>query len=84
MHLKKALYKFLLGVNAFFAFALLISYLAVIINPDDFALPAFFGLAYPYILLINIFMAVLWFMLLRYEALISVVVIAIGFTNFSN
>jgi endonuclease/exonuclease/phosphatase family metal-dependent hydrolase len=82
--LKKAFYKFLLVVNAFFAFALLISYLAVIINPDNFVLPAFFGLAYPYLLLINIILAIIWAMLLRFEALISVVVMAVGFTHFSN
>jgi endonuclease/exonuclease/phosphatase family metal-dependent hydrolase len=82
--LRKVLYKILLVVNAFFAFTLLISYLAVIISPGDFALPAFFGLAYPYLLLINIILAIIWAMLLRFEALISVVVIAIGFTHFSN
>jgi endonuclease/exonuclease/phosphatase family metal-dependent hydrolase len=60
------------------------SYLAVLISPGDFAPPAFFGLAYPYLLLINIIIAIIWAMLLRFEALISVVVIAIGFTNFSN
>jgi endonuclease/exonuclease/phosphatase family metal-dependent hydrolase len=74
----------MLVVNAFFAFALLISYLAVHINPEDFALPAFFGLAYPYLLLINIIMAVVWITLLRYEAMLSIIVIVIGFTHFSN
>ncbi|MCX6253443.1 MAG: endonuclease/exonuclease/phosphatase family protein [Bacteroidia bacterium] len=82
--MRKVLYKILLAVNAFFAFTLLISYLAVIISPGDFALPAFFGLAYPYLLLINIILAIIWAMLLRFEALISVVVIAVGFTHFSN
>lgn len=82
--MKKILYKILLTVNAFFAFALLMSYLAVHISPGDFALPAFFGLAYPYLLLINIILAIIWAMLLKFEALISVVVIAIGFTHFSN
>jgi len=60
------------------------AYLAVHINPEDFALPAFFGLAYPYLLLINIVLVIIWTMLLRYEALISVSVIAIGVTHFSN
>jgi hypothetical protein len=82
--LRKILYKSLLALNAFFAFTLLLSYLAVHINPDDFALPAFFGLAYPYLLLINIILVIIWTMLLRFEALISVVVIAIGFTHFLN
>ncbi len=82
--MKKLLYRILLGVNVFFAISLLMSYLAVIINPEDFALPAFFGLSYPYLLLINIILAVIWAMLLKLEALLSVVVIAIGFTHFSN
>ncbi|HUX58860.1 MAG TPA: endonuclease/exonuclease/phosphatase family protein [Bacteroidales bacterium] len=82
--MKKVLYKILLVVNAFFAFTLLMSYLAVHINPEDFALPAFFGLAYPYLLLINIILVIIWAALLKFEALISVVVIAIGFTHFSN
>jgi len=82
--LRKILYKILLAVNAVFAFSLLLSYLAVLINPQTFALPAFFGLAYPYLLLINIILVIIWAMLLRLEALISVVVIAVGFTHFSN
>jgi endonuclease/exonuclease/phosphatase family metal-dependent hydrolase len=82
--LRKFLYKVLLGVNILFAGALLLSYLAVIISPQDFALPAFFGLAYPYLLLINILLAVAWAVLLKYEAFISVIVIAIGFTHLSN
>jgi len=82
--LRKILHKILLVVNAVFAFSLLLSYLAVIISPADFALPAFFGLAYPYLLLVNIILVIIWAMLLRFEALISVVIIAIGFTHFSN
>ena len=82
--MRKILYKILLVVNAVFAFSLLVSYLAVIISPGAFVLPAFFGLAYPYLLLINIILVIIWVMLLRFEALISVVVIAIGFTHFSN
>jgi endonuclease/exonuclease/phosphatase family metal-dependent hydrolase len=82
--LRKILYKILLAANALFALSLLLAYLAVIISPDDFALPALFGLAYPYLLLINILFVVAWAMLIRFEALISVVVIAIGINNFSN
>ncbi len=67
-----------------FAIALLLSYMAVHINPEDFALPAFFGLAYPYILLFNIILVITWIALLRFEAFISVVVIALGFTHLTN
>ncbi len=82
--MKKIFHRILLAVNLIFAFAMLMSYLAVHISPEDFALPAFFGLAYPYLLLINIILVIVWAMLLRYEALISLVVIAIGYTHFSN
>jgi endonuclease/exonuclease/phosphatase family metal-dependent hydrolase len=64
--------------------ALLLSYMAVHINPEKFALPAFFGLAYPYILLVNTFMVVLWIALLRFEALISLLIITLGFTHLTN
>lgn len=80
----KILHRTFLVVNIIFAASLLIAYLSVSINPEDFVLPAFFGLAYPYLLLINIIIAVIWAVNLRYEAFISVVVIAIGFTHFSN
>lgn len=82
--MRKLLYKILLAVNVFFAFTLLLAYLAVHINPEDFALPAFFGLSYPYLLLINIILAIIWAMLLKFEALISVFVIALGFNHFLN
>ena len=82
--MKRILYRILLGLNVILAFALLISYLAVHISPEDFALPALFGLAYPYLLLANIIMIIAWVALLRYEAFISVIVIAAGFTHFSN
>ncbi len=82
--MRTILYRSLLAVNVTFAFTLLLSYLAVLISPGDFALPAFFGLAYPYLLLINIILVIIWAMLLRFEVLISVVIIAIGFNHFSN
>lgn len=74
----------MLFINALIGISLLLSYLSVHINPVDFALPAFFGLAYPYLLVLNIIMVIIWAMLLRYEALISVVIIAIGFNHFAN
>jgi endonuclease/exonuclease/phosphatase family metal-dependent hydrolase len=82
--LKKIFYRLFLSISVFFAITLLLSYLAVLISPGDFALPAFFGLAYPYLLLINIIIFIAWVVMLRFEALISLIVIAIGFNHFSN
>lgn len=82
--MRKILYIVLLALNILFALSLIIAYLSVLISPAKFALPAFFGLAYPYLLFINIIIALIWAVLLKYEALISVVVIACGFTHFTN
>ena len=82
--MKKLLYRSFLGVNILFALFLLLSYLSVHINPDIIALPALFGLAYPYLLFVNIIFAIVWTVALKWEALISVVVILAGFTHFSN
>lgn len=82
--MKRVFYWILLSLNGILALTLLISYLAVHISPGDFVLPAYFGLAYPYLLLLNIIIAIIWAMLLRFEALISVAVIVLGITHFSN
>ncbi|MFO7575130.1 MAG: endonuclease/exonuclease/phosphatase family protein [Bacteroidales bacterium] len=82
--MRKLFSNILLGINIFLALSLLISYLAVHINPEDFILPAFFGLLYPYLLIINIILAVIWAVNLRFYALISVVCIVIGFNHISN
>jgi endonuclease/exonuclease/phosphatase family metal-dependent hydrolase len=82
--LRKILYKILLAVNGVFAIALLLSYLAVVVSPVDFVWLAFLGLAYPYLLAFNIVFVIVWAMLLRFEAFISLAVIVIGFNHFSN
>ena len=82
--MKKLIYKTVLAANIVFALALLLSYLSVHIRPDTFAFPALMGLGYPYLLLINILFVLFWIVALRFEALISVLVIAIGLTHFSN
>jgi len=61
-----------------------LSYLATIVSPAIIVLPAYFGLAYPYLLLLNILIVIVWAMFLKFEAFISVVVIVIGINHFSN
>ncbi|MBA4321961.1 MAG: hypothetical protein C0408_04015 [Odoribacter sp.] len=82
--MRKIIHRAFLAVNILFGTALLISYLAVHINPEDFAFPAFFGLAYPYILLINFIITVVWAVNLKYEAFISVIIIVTGFNHLTN
>lgn len=66
------------------AAALLLAYAAVHISPVHVALPAFFGLAYPYILLANIIFMVFWAANLKKEALLSLTVILLGLTHLNN
>ena len=82
--LSKFFRKIITWINIAVAASLLLSYLAVIINPARFALPAFFGLAYPYLLLLNIIFVIAWGVKLRKEALISAIIILIGLTHFNN
>lgn len=66
-------------VNIPVAVCLLFSYTAVWVNPSEFWIPAFFGLAYPYILLVNILFILLWLVFNVRYALISVIAVGVGF-----
>ncbi len=74
---------FVFILNIIFAVCLLISYLAIYISPDKYWYIAFFGLAYPFLLLINIIFVVGWLILLKKQFLLSLIVILIGF-NYLN
>lgn len=83
----------LLAVNIVLVIMLLVAYLSIFINPVTTAVPALFGLAYPYIAAANIAMVLLWIILRRWYALISAAAIVIGigyihnfirFTNHGN
>jgi endonuclease/exonuclease/phosphatase family metal-dependent hydrolase len=82
--LRKILRRTFLVINIIFAAALILSYLAIKINPEDLSFPALFGLAYPYLLLINFIIAIIWAVNLKYEAFISVAVILLGINHLSN
>lgn len=82
--MRKFLHKILFIANIIVAIALLFSYLAPIVNPSVFILPAFFGLAYPYLLVLNIFFIILWASFIKWEIIISIVAILAGFSHFTN
>lgn len=67
-----------LWINFFLCAALLISYLAPVINPENFWVIAFFGLAYPFLLLCNLVIILYWLLRKSRWVWLSVVVIAIG------
>jgi len=58
--------------------ALLLSYLSVYIPPDRFWPPAFFGLAFPYLMAANLLLFIYWLLHLKKESLILGVVILLG------
>ena len=76
--------KVLLVFNILSAAALLLSYLAPLINPAKLALPALFGLAYPYLLLLNLVFFLIYLIRLKKEVLISFIVILLGWNHLNN
>jgi endonuclease/exonuclease/phosphatase family metal-dependent hydrolase len=73
--------KLLLGINFIVIIALLLSYLSCYVSPAKFWIPAFAGLAFPYILLANIIFVVLWLFIRLKFSLFSVVAIILGFNQ---
>lgn len=79
-HKKRSLiHRFIFTANLVTAAFLLVCYLAPLIDPIYFWPIAFFGLAYPFILLLNILFFFFWLIVWRRPAWISLLVIAIGF-----
>jgi len=70
--------KIILWINLLLCFALLVSYLAPYVNPSTFWVVAFFGLAYPPILLLNVIIIVYWLLRRRWHCAISLLAILLG------
>jgi endonuclease/exonuclease/phosphatase family metal-dependent hydrolase len=70
--------KLFLWINIFLGAGLLISYLAPGTNPAKFWPVAFFGLAYPYLLLGNALLVIYWLLRKRLWVLLPIICIAIG------
>jgi len=71
--------RLLLWLNYALCLALLLGYLAPYIDPRKFWPIAFFGLAYPPLLLANVIMIMYWLLRKSYWAFLSVTCILIGF-----
>jgi endonuclease/exonuclease/phosphatase family metal-dependent hydrolase len=72
---------FLLLLNLFAIFLLLMVYLSVYINPAKFSLLAFVGLSYPIILLINFVFVLIWIFIRIKYSLLSLVFILLGWNH---
>jgi endonuclease/exonuclease/phosphatase family metal-dependent hydrolase len=76
--------KFVLFFNYIAAVSILISYLSPITNPKNFWPVAFFGLAYPELLLLNVLFALFWAFRFKIHFLLSVICIAVGWNILQN
>jgi endonuclease/exonuclease/phosphatase family metal-dependent hydrolase len=76
--------KVILILNIISAGGLLVAYLAPVVNPAKFFVPALFGLAYPYLLMVNLLFLCYWIIRLKKEILISLLVILMGWNQLNN
>lgn len=63
--------------------ALFLSYASVYVNPDLFYIPAFFGLAYPFIMMANVLMMLWWIAQLHLKFLMSLFALLSGWSFFT-
>lgn len=82
--MKRILRKFILYANVVFAVFLILSFLSPHLSPEKIWFPAFLGLAYPYILLVNVLFLLGWIILKRRELLISLLAIILGWGTFTD
>jgi endonuclease/exonuclease/phosphatase family metal-dependent hydrolase len=82
--LKRFINRVFFYINILAGVALLLSYLSTFISPANIWVLAFFGLAYPYILLVNILFMLWWIIRLKKEFLVSFFVILLGINHFNN
>lgn len=66
-------------VNLMFSLLLLLSYLAPHVSPEWTTIPAFLGLAYPVLALINMLFMIFWLLLLRKYFLVPALCLILGF-----
>ncbi len=82
--MKKILHKGLVIFSLIFSGSLLISYSAAYINPSSIGFPAFFGLAYPYLLLINLLFVIYWIIRRKWSFLLPLAIILLGYGSISD
>ncbi|MCX6256929.1 MAG: endonuclease/exonuclease/phosphatase family protein [Bacteroidia bacterium] len=71
-------------LNIIAAVPLLLAIVSVYFNPSKFWLPAFFGLGFPYLLLINLLFVVYWIIRMKWAVLISAITILCGINHITN
>jgi endonuclease/exonuclease/phosphatase family metal-dependent hydrolase len=82
--LKRFLVYTLLLINLVAVFALGIASISVFLSPEKIWVAALFGMAYPYLLIVNLIFIVLWAFIKPWFMLISIAVILAGYSNIGN
>jgi endonuclease/exonuclease/phosphatase family metal-dependent hydrolase len=72
---------FILVVNILFLIALSLSYLSVHISPEKSWILPFFGLLYPFLIIINLFFVIYWMLRKRWLFLIPAIFILAGWNH---
>jgi len=73
--------KLMVVINLFFVSLLLFSYLSLYISPAHFWPVAFAGLAYPLIVLCNLFFVLFWLVFLKKYFILSLITILLGYNQ---
>lgn len=81
--MKAFIYSLVKYLNYFFVGALLLAYLSVFISPKQIWFLAFFGLAYPFLLVVNLLFVVFWIYKKRIFFLFSLISILLGWNYLS-
>jgi len=76
--------KVVLILNILGSVAMVLAYLAPLVNPAKMFLPALFGLAYPYLLMMHMAFLCYWMIRLKKEILISLIVLVLGWNHLNN
>ncbi|MBN2807729.1 MAG: hypothetical protein JXR22_13815, partial [Prolixibacteraceae bacterium] len=76
--MRKIIKYLILTINILLAFSLGISYLSMLVDPGKLWWPSLFGLAYVYLLVLNIGFVVFWLFFHRLFALLSLLVLLLG------
>jgi len=79
--LRKFVNKTILYLNIIFAVLLLLAYTSVAISPKTIWVLAFFGLAYPFLLVINVVFLLFWIWRKKRYFLVSLIAILIGWNH---
>lgn len=83
MLIVRLIHRILVGVNVLFALLLVLTYVSVYINPEDFWFAALYGLLYPFFLIVNLLFLFYWIFRWRKLVLISLAAILLGVSHFN-